>query len=476
MTDNDRLKKGLSRRHIMFIALGSAIGTGLFYGAGDAIRLAGPSVLLAYCIAGLAAFMVVRALGEMALRNPLPGSFGRYAAHYISPLAGFMTGWSYVFEMALVCIADITAFSAYMKFWYPEVAPWIWALGITLILTVVNLIAVKAYGELEFWLSIGKVAAIIGLIAAGTVLTVFGFGDHGQYPMTFRNLWEHGGWFPHGWPGFIAAFSVVVFAFGGIEIIGLTATEAQNAARNIPRAINAIPVRILLFYVLALMILMSMYPWDELIKAKDTSPFVIIFAHQGFHHAADIFNIVVITAAVSAINSDIYGAGRMMHGLAQEGQAFKPLACISKSGVPVTAILVMLLVLLLGVVLNAFYHDQLFFLIAAMATFATVFVWLMILLSQICMRLKMSADKRRSLKYAVPLWPTGPVLALVFMVFVFVLLGFFDDTRPALIVGAIWVVWLAICYYAIQVLDKKGRWIFKKRADKDFSHHRVSEI
>lgn len=458
MTYNNTLKKGLNQRHIIFIALGSAIGTGLFYGAGSAIRLAGPSVLLAYCIAGLAAFMVMRALGEMALRNPLPGSFGRYAAHYVSPLAGFMTGWSYVFEMALVCIADITAFSAYMGFWYPAVTPWIWALGLTLVLAVVNLIAVKAYGELEFWLSIVKVAAIIGLIIAGTVLIVSGLGDHGQYPMTFRNLWEHGGWFPHGWWGFIAAFSVVVFAFGGIEIIGLTAMEAQNADRHIPKAINTIPIRILLFYVMALAVLMSTYPWDELIKVKDTSPFVIIFANQGFRYAADIFNIVVITAAVSAVNSDMYGAERMMHGLAQEGQAFKLLAHVSPSGVPVPAILVMLLVLLVGVVLNAFYHDQLFFLIAAMATFATVFVWLMILLSQVCMRLKMSADERRALKYPAPLWPAGPVLALGFMVFIIVLLGFFDNTRPALIVGVIWVAWLALCYYALQRrLDKKGR-------------------
>lgn len=457
------LKKGLTRRHIMFIALGSAIGTGLFMGSGSAIRLAGPAVLVAYCIAGLAAFMVMRALGEMALHNPLPGSFGRYAGSYISPLAGFMTGWSYVFEMALVCVADITAFSAYMGFWYPEVAPWIWALGITLIIIAINLFAVRAYGELEFWLSLVKVAAIIGLIIAGAALIIFGFGSaQAQFPMTFSNLWTHGGWFATGGWGFVAAFSVVVFAFGGIEIIGLTAAEAQNAEKAIPKAINTIPFRILLFYVLALAVLMSMYPWDELIKIKDESPFVIIFEHQGLHYAAHIFNFVVITAAVSAVNSDIYGAGRMMHGLAQEGQAFKPLVRLSKAGVPTVAVLVILPVLLLGVVLNFYWHDQLFFLVAAMATFATVFVWLMILLSQFCMRLKMSRQERASLKYPVPFWPAGPLLAILFMIFVIGLLGVIEETRPALYVGAVWVAWLAVCYGAIKYLDKDGRLVLKK--------------
>lgn len=453
MHKNHELKKGLSKRHIFFIALGSAIGTGLFYGSASAIKLAGPSVLFAYLIAGIAAFMVMRALGEMALHNPLSGSFGRYAANYISPLAGFITGWTYIFEMALVCLADITAFASYMGFWYPHVSPWIWTLGITLIISGINLCAVKVYGELEFWLSVVKVLAIIAMIVGGLTIILFGFGTTTEQATGISNLWSHGGLFPNGFIGFVACFSVVVFSFGGIEIIGLTVVEARDADHNIPKAINAIPFRILLFYFMAIAVLMSIYPWNQI--GLEGSPFVTIFESLGISSAANILNVVVITAAISAINSDLFGAGRMIHGLAHEGQAFKALKYVSKRGVPVVAVLLMFAVLIVGVVLNYFYHDGLFFLIAAIATFATVLVWLMILLSQFWMRCKMSADEAAQLAYPVPFWPIGPLLTIGFMVFVIALLGFYEHLRTALWVGLIWVVLLVVCYYVMQFVNKK---------------------
>ena len=458
---NSSLKKGLSKRHVFFIALGSAIGTGLFYGSAGAIKVAGPSVLLAYCISGVMAFMVMRALGEMVLHNPLPGSFGRYASNYMNPFSGFLTGWTYVFEMVLVCLADITAFATYMGFWFPEVSPWLWTLGITLVITGLNLTAVKIYGEMEFWLSVVKIGAIIAMIIAGFGIMLFGFGTATHEATGIHNLWSNGGFMPNGWEGFIASFSVVVFAFGGIEIIGLMAVEVKDADRNIPKAINAIPFRILFFYVATLAILMSLYPWNKI--GLEGSPFVTIFESLGIKYAANILNIVVITAAISAINSDLYGAGRMLHGLAEDGHAPKKLNFVSKNGIPVLSVLAMFFVLVIGVVLNYFVHDKLFFLIAAMATFATVFVWLMILLSQVCMRLKMSKAEQKNLRYQIPFWPVGPIIAILFMIFIIVLLGFFEDTAPALVVGIIWIVLLAICYYGIQYLDKDGRWALKNK-------------
>ncbi|WP_295725180.1 amino acid permease [uncultured Bartonella sp.] len=458
---NSSLKKGLSKRHVFFIALGSAIGTGLFYGSAGAIKVAGPSVLLAYCISGVMAFMVMRALGEMVLHNPLPGSFGRYASNYMNPFSGFLTGWTYVFEMVLVCLADITAFATYMGFWFPEVSPWLWTLGITLVITGLNLTAVKIYGEMEFWLSVVKIGAIIAMIIAGFGIMLFGFGTATHEATGIHNLWSNGGFMPNGWEGFIASFSVVVFAFGGIEIIGLMAVEVKDADRNIPKAINAIPFRILFFYVATLAILMSLYPWNKI--GLEGSPFVTIFESLGIKYAANILNIVVITAAISAINSDLYGAGRMLHGLAEDGHAPKKLNFVSKNGIPVLSVLAMFCVLVIGVVLNYFVHDKLFFLIAAMATFATVFVWLMILLSQVCMRLKMSKAEQNNLRYQIPFWPVGPIIAILFMIFIIVLLGFFEDTAPALVVGVIWIVLLAICYYGIQYLDKDGRWALKNK-------------
>ncbi|WP_336276868.1 amino acid permease [Bartonella sp. CB178] len=453
----NELKRGMNKRQVVFLALGSAIGTGLFYGSAQAIKLAGPGVLIAYCISGVAIFMVMRALGEMIIHNPLPGSFARYAAIYISPLAGFLTGWTYVFEMVLVGLADITAFATYMGFWYPNVSPWVWALGITLIITGINLSAVEVYGELEFWLSFIKVTAIIAMIVIGIAILFFGWNTSAvPSAVGIHNLWENGGFFPNGLFGFLACFSVVVFAFGGIEIIGMAVMEVQDPHNTIAKAINSTPARILLFYVMTLAILMSLYPWNE-IGLMD-SPFVSIFEKLGISSAAHVMNIVVVTAAISAMNGGMYGAGRMIHGLSHEGYALKKFQRLSKNGIPFFVILLIFSIFLVGVALNYFYHDRLFFLVAAMTTFATVFVWMMILISQIFMRLKMSKEMQSSLKFPIPFWPIGSIFSVLFMVFIFVVLWFFDSTRPVLIVGISWIVWLVVCFYAIKFFNvRKNR-------------------
>ncbi|AQX28102.1 MULTISPECIES: amino acid permease [unclassified Bartonella] len=451
----NELKRGINQRQIIFLALGSAIGTGLFYGSAQAINLAGPSVLIAYCVAGLAIFIVMRALGEMIIHNPLPGSFARYATNYISPLAGFLTGWTYVFEVVLVGLADITAFATYMSFWYPDVASWIWTLTITLIITGINLAAAKVYGELEFWLSSVKIVAIITMIILGIAIIFFDWNTNTFSTIGIYNLWQNGGVFPNGLFGFLACFSVVVFAFGGVEIIGMAAMEARDPDKTISKAINSIPIRILLFYVITLAVLMSLYPWNEI--RLISSPFVTIFERFGISSAAHILNIVVITAVVSAINSEMYGAVRMIYGLSQEGYALKKFQYLSKNGIPIFVILLIFAIFIFGVILNYYYHNHLFFLIAAMATFATVFVWMMILLSQIFMRLKMSTEEHCNLKFPIPFWPIGSIFATVFMIFIFVLLWFFDNTRPVLIIGVIWLSSLVICFYALKFYNFKRR-------------------
>ncbi|MDC6381740.1 amino acid permease [Pseudomonas graminis] len=440
------LKRGLSARHIRFMALGSAIGTGLFYGSASAIQLAGPAVLLVYIIAGAAVYMVMRALGEMAVRNPVSGSFGEYATTYLGPLAGFVLGWTYAFEMVIVCLADVTAFGIYMGFWFPDVPRWIWVLGIVFLIGALNLCSVKVFGETEFWLSLLKVGAIIAMILAGFGIMLFGIGSvSGGGVSSVSNLWAYGGFMPNGIGGLVASLAVVMFAFGGIEIIGITAGEARNPERVIPRAINAVPLRILLFYVLTLFVLMSLYPWQQI--GSQGSPFVQIFDHLGISSAATVLNIVVITAAVSAINSDIFGAGRMMYGLAIQGQAPKGFAQLSAQGVPWMTVLVMGIALLCGVVLNYLIPENVFLLIASIATFATVWVWLMILVTQIAMRRSMSAEEVDQLKFPVPFWPVAPIVATLFMVFVFGVLGYFPDSQAALVVGAVWIGLLVVAYW-----------------------------
>ncbi|MFC6300573.1 amino acid permease [Pseudomonas sp. CCM 7893] len=439
------LKRGLSARHIRFMALGSAIGTGLFYGSASAIQMAGPAVLLAYLIGGAAVFMVMRALGEMAVHDPVSGSFGHYASTYLGPMSGFILGWTYAFEMIIVCLADVTAFGIYMGFWFPEVARWVWVLGIVLVIGGLNLCNVKVFGEMEFWLSLLKVAAIVAMILGGFGIMLFGIHSSADAPATgLSNLWAHGGFMPNGIGGLIASFAVVMFAFGGIEIIGITAGEAKDPQRVIPKAINAVPLRILLFYVLTLFVLMAIYPWPQI--GSQGSPFVQIFSNLGIGSAATILNIVVISAAVSAINSDIFGAGRMMYGLAQQGHAPKGFAQLSKQGVPWMTVVVMGIALLGGVVLNYLIPENVFLVIASLATFATVWVWLMILVTQVAMRRSMTKEQIADLKFPVPFWPYAPAAAIVFMLFIFGVLGYFPDTQAALVVGAVWIVLLIVAY------------------------------
>ena len=451
------LKKGLNGRHIFFIAIGSAIGTGLFYGSAEAIKVAGPAVLLTYFIAGAAVFMVMRALGEMILHKPLAGSFGSYATLHIAPIAGYLTGWTYIFEMVLVCVADVVAFSLYMGVWYPDVPPWIWSLGITLVITGLNLCAVKNFGEMEFILSLIKVLAIVLMIVLGLVVIFWGYYNDGvkQAATGFSNLWTNGGFFPNGIEGIIKSFAMVMFAFGGIEIVGLTAAESDNMEKNIPRAINTVPSRILLFYVCTLAVLLSIFPWDQI--GVSASPFVTIFKQLGIPYAPDVLNFVVIVAAVSAINSDMYGAARMMLGLSEHGQAPKSFGKLTKSGVPLVPVLIMFVTLMFGVYLNYLYHDELFFMVAAMATFATVWVWLMILISHFRMRLKMTEEERKASKFPVPFWPYGPAIAIAFMVFCIVILGFDKKSLIALGTGLAWVAIMSILYVVFIGVNNGGK-------------------
>ncbi|WP_223693889.1 amino acid permease [Leifsonia poae] len=440
------LRRGLTARHIRFMALGSAIGTGLFYGSASAIQKAGPAVLIAYIIGGLAVFMVMRALGELAVRHPVSGSFGQYAGKYLGPRAGFITGWTYAFEMLVVALADVTAFGIYMGFWFPDIPRWIWVLAIVFFIAALNLFSVKVFGELEFWFSIIKVVAIVAMIVGGIAVIVFGFGIQTEGASGVGALFDPstGGFVPNGIEGIIASFAVVMFAFGGIEVIGITAGEAADPKTVIPKAINSVPLRILLFYVLTLAVIMMIVPWNAIDGSR--SPFVMIFESVGIPAAPSILNAVVITAALSAINSDIFGAGRMMFGLAQQGHAPRAFGKTTANGVPWMTVIVMAAALLVGVILNAVMPEGIFLVIASIATFATVWVWLMILLSHLRMKHQVRREGRLPSEFPVPLWPVASYVALAFVVFVIVVLGLFDDTRIALIVGAVWLALLLLAY------------------------------
>lgn len=443
MEQESKLKRGLSARHIRFIALGSAIGTGLFYGSASAIQMAGPSVLLAYLIGGVAAYIIMRALGEMSVNDPQASSFSRYARDYLGPMAGYITGWTYCFEMLIVAIADVTAFGIYMGVWFPAVPHWVWVLSVVLIIGAINLMNVKVFGELEFWLSFFKVATIILMIAAGIGIIIWGIGNGGQ-PTGIHNLWTNGGFFSHGVMGMVLSLQMVMFAYGGVEIIGITAGEAQDPRKSIPRAINSVPWRILVFYVGTLFVIMSIYPWNQV--GTSGSPFVMTFQHMGINAAAGILNFVVITASLSAINSDVFGVGRMLHGMAEQGHAPKVFMRLSRGGIPWVTVVVMMVALLAAVYLNYIMPEKVFLVIASLATFATVWVWIMILCSQIAFRRKLTREQAKALAFPVPGGAVTSAVGIVFLAFIIGLIGYFPDTRISLYAGCLWIALLLVGY------------------------------
>lgn len=448
------LKRSLNARHIRFMALGSAIGTGLFYGSADAIKMAGPSVLLAYMMGGLAAFVIMRALGEMAVNNPKSSSFSLYAEQYLGPMAGYVIGWTYCFEILIVAIADVTAFGVYMGVWFPEVPHWIWVLSIVLIIGSINLMSVHVFGELEFWFSFFKVATIILMILVGVGVIVWGIGNGGK-PTGIQNLWVNGGFFSHGIWGMILSLQVVMFAYGGIEIIGITAGEAKDPKKSIPKAINSVPLRILVFYVGTLFVIMSIFPWNQI--GTQGSPFVLTFQHIGITVAAGILNFVVITASVSAINSDVFGVGRMLNGMAEQGHSPKMLNKISQRGAPWVSVLFMMMAMLIAVYLNYIMPDKVFLVIASLATFATVFVWIMILFSQISFRCSLTKEEKKKLEFPLLGGVITSATGIVFLVFIMVLIGCFPSTRISLFMGCVWLILLILSYYLKIFYQKKSK-------------------
>lgn len=445
MKPKQELHRGLEERHITLMSLGAAIGVGLFLGSASAIEMAGPAILFAYALGGAVMFMIMRALGEMAIHQPVAGSFSRYARNYIGPLAGYLTGWNYWFLWIVTCMAEITAVGIYMKMWYPDVPTWIWALAALVIMASINLLAIKAYGEFEFWFALIKIVAIVLMIVTGLGMIIFGFGN-GGVATGISNLWENGGFAPNGVKGILMSMQMVMFAFLGIEMIGVTAGEVKNPEKSIAKAVNTVFWRILLFYVGALFVIMSIYPWDQI--GTQGSPFVLTFEKIGIGQAAGIINFVVLTAALSSCNSGIFSTGRMLFNLAEQKQAPAKLHSVGKTGVPSTAILVSAAALLIGVVLNYLVPEKVFVWVTSISTFGAIWTWSVILVSQLKFRKGLSDEEKAELKFKMPLYPFGSYIALAILIFVVGIMAYFPDTRIALIVGPVWLILLTAIYYA----------------------------
>lgn len=440
------LKRGLKNRHIQLIAMGGAIGTGLFLGSGEVLQTAGPSMILGYAIGGLIAFLIMRQLGEMIVSEPVAGSFSHFAYRYWGRFAGFLSGWNYWVLYVLVSMAELTAIGVYIQYWWPQVPTWASALIFFVAVNALNLTNVKIYGESEFWFSIVKVAAILGMIGFGAYLLVSG---HGGPQASITNLWAQGGFFPNGFGGLLAMLAIIMFSFGGIELIGMTAAEAEQPEKNIPKAINQVIYRILIFYIGALTVLLSLYPWNQV--AQGGSPFVMIFSQMGVGSAATLLNIVVLTAALSVYNSSVYSNSRMLYGLAKQGNAPKALLALNRFGVPVNAIATSAMVTFGCVILNYYMPKQALGILMSLVVSALVINWAMISLTHIKFRQYFQqTDTKQRFGFPSLFYPYSNYICLAFVALILCILLSNNHTYISVILLPVWIILLWLAYVVFE--------------------------
>ena len=438
------LKRGLKSRHIQLIALGGAIGTGLFLGLAQSIQMAGPSVLLGYGVAGVVAFLIMRQLAELVVEEPVAGSVSYFADKYGGHMAGFVTGWNYWVMYILVSMAELSAVGIYVQYWFPDVAAWQSALAFFLIINSFSLLNVKAFGELEFWFAVIKVVAVIGMILFGSYLLLSGTAGP---EAGVANLWRHGGFFPNGVAGLVMAMAVIMFSFGGLELIGITAAEADDPARSIPRATNQALYRVLIFYVGALFILLSLFPWQKVVSGG--SPFVLIFAALNSNAVATALNIVVLTAALSVYNSAVYANTRMLYGLAAQGNAPRILMKLTRSGVPLAALGVSAVATGICIGVNYFLPGEAFGLMMGLAVSGLIINWATI--SIVHLRFRAAKAGKRTL-FPSPFYPLANWLCLAFLAGITVVMYLTPQMRVSVYLIPVWLLALCIGYVVRQRL------------------------
>ena len=467
------LRKSLKNRHIQLIALGGAIGTGLFYGSSESIALAGPSILLAYLIGGLIIFLIVRALSEMAVEDPKAGAFSYYATRYWSKRAGFISGWNYWFNYVLVAMVELAVVGSFVNYWFPNIPKWVSAAVFLVVIAALNLMGVSKFGEFEFWFAIIKIVAVIAMILGGLYVIVANVPTASGIRASFANWFTvDGGFLPHGlmtrnadgtWTGLMMALVVVMFSFGGTELIGITAGETENPRVTIPKATNGIIWRILVFYIFALGVIMAVVPWSKI--DGNSSPFVQIFDSVGVHAAAGILNFVCLTAVMSVYNSGLYANSRMLYSLARQGNAPEILGKLNFHGVPVVGVLASAAITALAVGVVFLWPDFAFNYLMSIATIAGVINWSMIMVTEIHFRRRVAAgdgpgelagltgdEALGRIHFKLPFARVMPYVVLAFLAFVVVLMCFSSSYRVAVIAG---VVWLAILLTAYQVTQTR---------------------
>ncbi|TCD54177.1 amino acid permease [Alloscardovia theropitheci] len=473
----EKLTKGLQNRHIQLIALGGAIGTGLFYGSAESIKLAGPSILLTYLLGGAIIFLIVRALGEMSTYDPKAGAFSYYASHYWSKRAGFVSGWNYWANYVLVSMVELAVVGQFVQYWFPTIPAWLSAIVFMVLITAANMLGVKAFGEFEFWFAIIKIVAVIAMIVLGLVVIVMAipgadgivpgihnlanFAPHGFFSSTAQSDATASAGVTGGvtYSGILMALVVVMFSFGGTELIGITAGEAEDPKTSIPKATNEVVWRILIFYVAALAVIMCVVPWDKIgvpnAQGVVVSPFVQIFDSVGIHFAAGLLNFVCLTAVISVYNSALYSNSRMLYSLSIQGNAPRYLSKTNKRGVPAWGVLTSAAITVIAVVVVFLWPEFAFNYLMSIATFSGIFNWSMIAITQMKFRKNIGAEGEKELTFKLPFAKITPWIILAAMLLIYALMWLSPSYRIATWLGPLWVVVLVAAYEITQRVKKK---------------------
>lgn len=467
MNNNDhQLKRSLSSRKIQMIALGGAIGVGLFLGSSSSIKWTGPSVVLDYAIAGAVMYMIMRALDEMLYVHPVTGSFADFASQYIHPVFGYLSAWSNIFQWITIGMSEIVAIGVYCNYWWPNLPHWIPCVIAIIFLETINLVSVKSFGLFEYWFSFIKILTIILLIIAGLGMIIFGFGN-GMHPIGFSNLWTHG-FFAGGFKGMLFAFAIVLASYQGtVEFIGVTAGETRDPKHTIIKATQSLIFRILLFYVGSVFVIVTIYPWNKLNQVG--SPFVETFTKLGITVAAGIINFVVLTAAFSGCNSGIYNISRMAYTLSKKHRLPKCFAKLSKSGVTYISVLAVSIGLVIGMILNAvlpmILHNgsKVFVLIYSSSVLPGMIPWVTILISQLKFRKLESPELKRTHPYKMPWSPYSNYVCLGLLALTLIFMALNPDTQIPLLIGIIFLVVMTvrfeIRYKRILRFKHKKQWL-----------------
>lgn len=453
--EKEGLKRDMKSRHLMMISIGGTIGTGLFVGSGQTISQAGPlGAILAYLVGGFIMYTVLLCLGELTVAMPVSGSFQSYASRFISPAAGFTTGWLYWINWAICIAADFTAAGIIANNWFPQVDTWMWCGIFAVALAALNIISVKAYGEAEFWFAGIKVSAIIAFIILGAGL-MFGFHTPtNAMPLGFANFHTEGGLFPKGFEAVFLTMIAVAYSFQGAELVGIAAGESSNPGKQVPRVIRGVTVRIILFYVLAMIVLTGTIPWEEASVLE--SPFAHVFGNMGIPYAKDIMSFVVLTSALSAGNSSLYACSRLLWSMAKEGLAPSWLGILNSRGVPVYGVLLTLACACMSLLTSEYAADTVYLWLMSSTGLTGCLIWVIIAWCQINFRKEFTrrGGDLSQLTFRTPFYPLTPALAIILNLGIIFSLYFDESQRIVLYTGI--PALIGVYLYYVLFMSKKA--------------------